>query len=90
MGSMFVDDPIQQEDIERMKQSDVLTDALNLAFAPEMKETLIDERDQYLAEKSDKPTVQRLSQWLEPDTYLESSVSLQKSMISRVGTSTSS
>ena len=35
-----------------------------------------------LLKKSDKPTVQRLSQWLEPDTYLESSVSLQKSMIS--------
>ena len=33
-----------------------------------------------LLKKSDKPTVPRLSQWLEPDTYPESSVSLQKSM----------
>ncbi|MGB0484610.1 MAG: TraB/GumN family protein [bacterium] len=62
MGSMFVDDPIQQEDIERMKQSDVLTDALETlaSQAPEMKETLIDERDQYLAEKirqTDSPKI---------------------------------
>ncbi len=53
MMSMFVSEEISKEDIEKMKTQDVLSEALEI-FAnqsPMMKRTLIDERDQYLAEK---------------------------------------
>ncbi len=44
---------IDQEDIEKLKQQDVLDTILSevAKFHPEIRSTLIDERDQYLAEK---------------------------------------
>lgn len=51
--SVFVSEEISEEEIEKMKTEDVLTETME-AFAsqsPTMKKTLIDERDQYLAEK---------------------------------------
>jgi len=51
--SMFGKEKISEEEIERLKSEDVLTVALSeLARSfPRLKSTLIDERDQYLAEK---------------------------------------
>lgn len=51
--SIFNDEDISEDEIERLKSEDVLTAALNeLAGSfPRLKSTLIDERDQYLAEK---------------------------------------
>jgi len=51
--SMFGKEKISEEEIERLKSEDVLTVALSeLARSfPRLKNTLIDERDQYLAEK---------------------------------------
>jgi pheromone shutdown-related protein TraB len=51
--SMFSKESISEEEIERLKSEDVLTVALSeLARSfPRLKNTLIDERDQYLAEK---------------------------------------
>ncbi len=51
--SIFVSEEISKEDIENMKTQDVLTETME-AFSrqsPMMKKVLIDERDQYLAEK---------------------------------------
>lgn len=46
-------DEINQDDIEKLKQQDVLDTILSEVgkFHPEIRSTLIDERDQYLAEK---------------------------------------
>ena len=51
--SMFAKEKISEEEIEKLKSEDVLTVALSeLARSfPRLKNTLIDERDQYLAEK---------------------------------------
>ncbi|MDD3655693.1 MAG: TraB/GumN family protein [Atribacterota bacterium] len=51
--SIFNKEDISEEEIERLKSEDVLTAALNdLAISfPRLKNTLIDERDQYLSEK---------------------------------------
>jgi len=51
--SMFAKEKISEEEIERLKSEDILTAALSeLARSfPRLKNTLIDERDQYLAEK---------------------------------------
>ncbi len=51
--SIFSNEEITEEEIEKLKSEDVLTAALNeLAVSfPRLKSTLIDERDQYLAEK---------------------------------------
>jgi pheromone shutdown-related protein TraB len=51
--SMFSKEKISEEEIERLKSEDILTAALSeLARSfPQLKNTLIDERDQYLAEK---------------------------------------
>ncbi|MCT4661494.1 MAG: TraB/GumN family protein [Tissierellales bacterium] len=51
--SAFDDEEITEEDLEKMKTEDLLESALNelsMSF-PELKETLVDERDQYLANK---------------------------------------
>ncbi|MBF0278232.1 MAG: TraB/GumN family protein [SAR324 cluster bacterium] len=51
--SVFISEEISKEDIEKMKTHDVLTETME-AFSsqsPMMKKVLIDERDQYLAEK---------------------------------------
>ena len=51
--SMFNQENISEEEIEKLKSEDILTAALqDLATSfPRLKNTLIDERDQYLAEK---------------------------------------
>jgi len=51
--SMFGKEKISEEEIEKLKSEDILTAALSeLARSfPRLKNTLIDERDQYLAEK---------------------------------------
>lgn len=51
--SMFSKEKISEEEIEKLKSEDMLTAALSeLAHSfPQLKSTLIDERDQYLAEK---------------------------------------
>lgn len=53
LGSMFSKEEISEEEIERLKSSDVLEEAVKeLSGAlPEVRATLIDERDQYLAAK---------------------------------------
>ena len=52
-GSAFVGDDLKEEDIEQLRDSGNLTDLMSaLAEAlPSVKETLIDERDAYMAEK---------------------------------------
>lgn len=51
--SLFLDEEISEEEMEKMKSQDVLTSTLNeLAKSfPQFKSVLIDERDQYLAQK---------------------------------------
>jgi pheromone shutdown-related protein TraB len=51
--SIFSDEKITEEDLEKMKSGDLLTSALSeLAKSfPQLKESLIDERDKYLAQK---------------------------------------
>lgn len=51
--SMFIDEEISEEELEKMKSQDMLSSALNeLSSAfPELKAILIDERDRYLAQK---------------------------------------
>ncbi len=51
--SIFSDEKITEEDLEKMKSGDMLTSALSeLAKSfPQLKESLIDERDKYLAQK---------------------------------------
>lgn len=51
--SAFSEEEITEDDLEKMKTEDMLESALNdlsMSF-PELKETLVDERDQYLANK---------------------------------------
>lgn len=51
--SVFVSEEITGDEVEKMKENDILTQAMEsfAAFSPKMKEILIDERDYYLAEK---------------------------------------
>lgn len=51
--SVFSGDDVSEEDIEKLKSSDMLSSALNeIATAfPELKSVLVDERDKYLAQK---------------------------------------
>ena len=53
MMSVFVSEEISRDDIEKMKTQDVLTETMEIFSrqSPMMKKVLIDERDQYLAEK---------------------------------------
>ncbi|MEA2102824.1 MAG: TraB/GumN family protein [Thermodesulfobacteriota bacterium] len=53
IGSVFAADDIEEEDIERLKEQDVLTAAIEeIAHeAPIIKKVLIDERDAYMARK---------------------------------------
>jgi len=53
LGGMFAKEEISEEEIERLKSADVLEEAVKeLSGAlPEVRSTLIDERDQYLAAK---------------------------------------
>jgi len=51
--SFFVREEISKEEIEKLKESDALSEAMQMLSeqSPEMKGILIDERDQYMAEK---------------------------------------
>ncbi len=51
--SIFDDEEISEEDLERMKTEDMLSSALNELSSsfPKLKKHLVDERDQYLAQK---------------------------------------
>ena len=53
IASMFVREEISKEEIEKLKESDALSEAMQMLSeqSPEMKRILIDERDQYMAEK---------------------------------------
>ena len=53
LASMFVREEISKEEIEKLKESDALSEAMQMLSeqSPEMKSILIDERDQYMAEK---------------------------------------
>jgi len=53
MMSMFVNEEISEEELEKMKSQDMLTSALDELSKsyPEFKSIIIDERDKYLAQK---------------------------------------
>ncbi len=53
LASLFVHEEISKEDIEKLKESDALSEAMQMLAeqSPEMKRILIDERDQFMAEK---------------------------------------
>ncbi len=61
VGSAFVGDDLKEEDIEKLKDTGNLTDLMSaLAEAlPSVKDTLIDERDAYMAEKLRQSAGQR-------------------------------
>jgi len=51
--SMFISEEISEEEMEKMKESDMLTSSLNelTQSFPQIKSILIDERDKYLAQR---------------------------------------
>jgi len=53
LTSLFIREEISKEEIEKLKESDALSEAMKMMAeqSPEMKRILIDERDQYMAEK---------------------------------------
>ena len=53
LTSLFIREEISKEEIEKLKESDALSEAMKMLAeqSPEMKRILIDERDQYMAEK---------------------------------------
>ena len=53
LASLFVNEEISKEEIEKLKESDALSEAMQMLseHSPEIKSILIDERDQYMAEK---------------------------------------
>ena len=53
LASLLVREEISKEEIEKLKENDALSEAMQMLSkqSPEMKRILIDERDQYMAEK---------------------------------------
>ena len=53
LTSLFIREEISKEEIEKLKESDALSEAMQMLAeqSPEMKRILIDEREQYMAEK---------------------------------------
>ena len=53
LASLFVREEISKEEIEKLKESDALSEAMQMLAeqSPEIKRILIDERDQFMAEK---------------------------------------
>ena len=53
LASLFIREEISKEEIEKLKESDALSEAMQILAdqSPEMKRILIDERDQFMAEK---------------------------------------
>ena len=53
LASLFIREDISKEEIEKLKESDALSEAMQMLTdqSPDMKRILIDERDQFMAEK---------------------------------------
>ena len=53
IASLFIREEISKEEIENLKESDALSEAMQMLAdqSPDMKRILIDERDQFMAEK---------------------------------------
>ena len=53
LASLFIREEISKEEIEKLKESDALSEAMEMLAdqSPDMKRILIDERDQFMAEK---------------------------------------
>ncbi len=53
LASLFIREEISKEEIEKLKESDALSEAVQMLAdqSPDMKRILIDERDQFMAEK---------------------------------------
>mgnify|MGYP001211463779 FL=1 len=53
LASFFINEEISKEEIEKLKENDALSEAMQMLSeqSPEIKNILIDERDQYMAEK---------------------------------------
>tara|TARA_B100000700_G_C15053142_1_gene861395 strand:- start:3894 stop:5054 length:1161 start_codon:yes stop_codon:yes gene_type:complete len=53
LASFFVNEEISEKEIEKLKESDALSEAMQMLseHSPEIKHILIDERDQYMSEK---------------------------------------
>ncbi len=53
LASLFIREEISKEEIEKLKESDALSEAMQMLAdqSPDMKRILIDERDQFMAEK---------------------------------------
>ena len=53
LASLFIREEISKEEIEKLKESDALSEAMQMLTdqSPDMKRILIDERDQFMAEK---------------------------------------
>ena len=53
IASLFIREEISKEEIEKLKESDALSEAMQMLAdqSPDMKRILIDERDQFMAEK---------------------------------------
>ena len=53
LASLFIHEEISKEEIEKLKESDALSEAMQMLAdqSPDMKRILIDERDQFMAEK---------------------------------------
>ena len=53
LASLFIREEISKEEIEKLKESDALSEAMQILAdqSPDMKRILIDERDQFMAEK---------------------------------------
>jgi len=53
LASLFIREEISKEEIEKLKESDALSESMEMLAdqSPEMKRILIDERDQFMAEK---------------------------------------
>src|SRR5699024_1693179 len=56
VGSMFSKETISEEELEKMKKQDTINSVLHefTEHLPRLKKPLIDERDQYLAQKIKK------------------------------------
>ncbi|MDP7438071.1 MAG: TraB/GumN family protein [SAR324 cluster bacterium] len=53
LASLFIREEISKEEIEKLKENDALSEAMQMLAdqSPDMKRILIDERDQFMAEK---------------------------------------
>ena len=73
MMGLLVSEEITQDEVEKLKQGDALSEAMEAlaSDSKDMKRTLIDERDQYLAEKIRQAPGTNLWLWWVQDIYPE-------------------